>query len=172
MWPADTVDLSWFCDGRAVGVGTVAFGSINPNLVQSPFVSKDCPLSVQFQFFLLSKAQSLALFPQVQSMLRNCPERKNAIFSTWSDRVLTVSGFACLTSVQVSLNLTYFWHSFDKTWTTTRQTLYVTFFRTYLGRGLDKAWTEIGFTVQSPSNQPSSSSTLFLDKFAGGKGNA
>ena len=92
-------------------------------------------------------------------MSRKCPQRKNAIFSTWLDRVFTISGFACPISVLVSLNFTYFWHRFDKTWTVTGQTLYMTFFGTYLGQGLDEVWTEVGFSVQSLSNQPSSSST-------------
>ena len=41
----------------------------------------------------------------------------------------------------------------------TGQTLYFSDDWTYLRQGLDRDWTEIGFLVQSLSNQPSSRST-------------
>ena len=45
----DTVDLRWVGNGQAVGDWPRAFGSINPDFVQSPSVSKHCPISVQFK---------------------------------------------------------------------------------------------------------------------------
>ena len=64
-WP-DTVDRRWVGNGRAVGNGPWAFHSINPDYVQTPSVSKDCPISVQFHFFTFksSKCEPWALFPK------------------------------------------------------------------------------------------------------------
>ena len=44
-------------------------------------------------------------------------------------------------------------------WTESRQSLYLMFYWTDIWQGLDRHWTEIGFFVQSLSNQPMNRST-------------
>ena len=133
---------------------------VNPDFVQSLTMSRVCPIAVQYK---ISFSKALNVNPehffQVQRMSRNSPIRKSAIVSTLLDRGWTSSSFACPTSVQRLGSLTGLRQSFDQTWTATGQALYMTSFWTDLGQALDKLWTEVGFSVQSPSNQPKSTST-------------
>ena len=124
-------------------------------------MSKVCPISVQFPilFFQKLKMWTLRTFWQVQSMSSICPVRKNAIFSKSLDSVWTRSRFMCPISVQVLCNWTDLWQGFDWSWTATWQTLYMTHFWTDIGQGFDKAWTNVGFPVQSLSNQPKATCT-------------
>ena len=97
-------------------------------------------------------------FPSPKSV-QNLFREKMALLSTLVDKLSTISGFACPISVRVFRNLTEVWQSLDCTWTVTWRTPYMTCFWTVLGRGLDRGWTNIGFSVQNLSNQPKLTST-------------
>ena len=63
-WNWTEIGQSFDTDGlwtksKAVDDGPWAFGSINPDFVQILSMSNDCPISDQFQFFLLSKCQNM-----------------------------------------------------------------------------------------------------------------
>ena len=103
-------------------------------------------------------------FPSPKSV-QNLSWGQIAQFSTSVDKLSTISGFSCPISVQVFRNLTEVWQCLDCTWTVTWQTLYMTCFWTVLGRGLDRGWTNIGFSVQYLSNQPKLTSTNVQNMF-------
>ena len=147
--------------GLWAGAGRWAIRNINPDFVQNLSMSKVCPIYVQFPilFFQKLKMWNLRTFWEVQSMSSICPVRKNAVFSNLLDSVWTRSRFMCPISVQVLCNRTDLWQGFDWGWTVTRQTLYMTHFWTDIGQGFDKAWTNVGFPVQSLSNQPKATCT-------------
>ena len=154
MWPyAVHCGCCAMCRQWVIGVES----RLCPESVHIKSLSNICPIPIFFIHKLKMGTQNT--FIQVQRMSRNSPIRKNAIVSTLLDRGWTSSRFARPTSVQKLRSWTQIWHSFDQTWTAIRRALYMTSFRTDLGQALDMLWTEVGFCVQSPSNQPKSTST-------------
>ena len=71
------------------------------------------------------------------------------------DTVLTNTGFSC----QISVHEYLLGQGLDRPRTAIGQNLNLVALSTDLGQGLDNLWTEVGFYVQSLSNQPMGTST-------------
>ena len=155
-----SVNEPWVGDGRAMGERPLVKNSkLCPESVRVQGLSRGCPslshhLSAKQTILSPSKDCPSPIFVQNLSNAEKC-----GFGILLLDTVLTNTGF----SRPISVHEYLLGQGLDRPQTAIGQNLNLAALLTDLGQGLDNLWTEVGFYVQSLSNQPMGTSTqLFV----------